>query len=795
MAEEIDWIAEQLKRPQVGAAPPPAPAGGEVDWVQVHLPQPKQQPAAQGGAQIEFPDAPTVAELPIPSALDIGFGNKAKATLGTMFASDPKAAVNIMLKNVPGTSVTNDKFGNPMIAFQGQNYYIDKPGFTARDFSRVVGSGVLAAPVAAGAGAAAGAAGLGLGGAAILQGLGAFGQSVAEDAISRGAGGENSVNPFEAKHAIAGGIGAGATLAAPALEPIATRIVQAFNSMKVPGLQGATPRLQLLDTATGAPTTTGQALFRQAGIDPTAYTREQLAQMEQAARGALSPGAQAQAVEQAATAARGAEFSVPRTGGQKTGAVDQLQFEDRVRQGGVNNQAATAEMQNFTRAQRGTFDDAVRGAREDMTGMPAGTRADAGQTLLDEFGNAKDAAYNLQRGMWDRVQPRLDLADVQGMAFLDLSKRLRNDVFQRFSINPAEHPTFTTKYTELERMFGGRQTPGMPPGSMQYNPIPFKQLDTYMRQLNESVRGLARSGSADYAATNALKQNLQGWLDDTLAQGLVLGDQRVIQEAPAARAATNNYYGLFRDARNAPTAVNSMLNLAQKNGVTGQEFANAIFGAGRIGNRQGTAAAVDHLERVFGGRDTPGFRALREAYFASVIPEGTGYQKLASTLEDALKGSGKTVTEKLFNTTERALMQRLLDEARMLQNGTTAMNKSGTAYALNRSTLGRLQSLIFGGGGGAGVGEAFGMAMGLPGVGGAAGAAAGYGAARVAEGVTTGMRTGAAINGSTRFMDKPIAELLPAAPVAARALEEPADRAFQRARKTIQKQGWKGLVP
>ena len=138
--------------------------------------------------KIQYPNYPTIAEMEIPGALDPSWKNSSwsnilAAKFGPSFTSDPEAARKILLENLPGVEAKQDVYGNLGINYQGKGYYIDKPGFNARDLSRMINpisaATMLAAVPTAGMSIPATAA-IGSG----ISGL----TSIAEDAAAKAAG-------------------------------------------------------------------------------------------------------------------------------------------------------------------------------------------------------------------------------------------------------------------------------------------------------------------------------------------------------------------------------------------------------------------------------------------------------------------------------------------------------------------------------------------------------------------------------------------------------------------------------
>jgi hypothetical protein len=187
-------------------APPPAPR--ETLWprgADVIEQTPGMKLPTVAGAppprQLEYPDAPTTGHLPLPGiALSGGkdvegndgltVGGKASTLFGTLLTDSPKARQEIYVEHLPGAEAHTDKYGNPMIRYQGKLYYTARPGeIDAMDAGRVALATAASVPAMAVAPAS-------LAGASLLSGATMGGMSLAEDYGTQLAGGKSQPIDF-----------------------------------------------------------------------------------------------------------------------------------------------------------------------------------------------------------------------------------------------------------------------------------------------------------------------------------------------------------------------------------------------------------------------------------------------------------------------------------------------------------------------------------------------------------------------------------------------------------------------
>ena len=182
--EELRAAADLIKSKKPAAAPAPF----EV----------LEHQGAVGGLE----DAPTAGNIVLPGVNPFGEkdieGNKAlpivsKLALqyGPLSTDDPKGRQEIYLKHLPGATAAKDKFGRPMIEYEGKRYYMSREGeFDLMDAGRLTAgvAGTLPLmPIAPATIPGLLAVGAGT----------AVGQSVAEDLVAKAAaGGETSSLPW-----------------------------------------------------------------------------------------------------------------------------------------------------------------------------------------------------------------------------------------------------------------------------------------------------------------------------------------------------------------------------------------------------------------------------------------------------------------------------------------------------------------------------------------------------------------------------------------------------------------------
>ena len=177
---------------------------------------------------------PTFAEFDpsqLPSQKKSDPIRNANLLFGYAFANGPQERADIIQKNIPEAEFSSDKYGNPLVMFNGEKYHIDKPtAFNLQNVANVGAQTAVGAPLAA----LAAAAPLGVAGSAALQGVAGAGTSALGDIIANVAGADQKVD--YAKAGISGLIGAGGSAltgaAAKYLSPVASELKDVPNAVK-----------------------------------------------------------------------------------------------------------------------------------------------------------------------------------------------------------------------------------------------------------------------------------------------------------------------------------------------------------------------------------------------------------------------------------------------------------------------------------------------------------------------------------------------------------------------------------
>ena len=182
-----------------------------------------------------YEDYPTFAEFDpsnLPSQKSFDPVRNAKLLFGYSFANGPQERADIIQKNIPEAEFAEDKYGNPLVSFDGKKYHIDKPTtMNWQNAGNVAAQSAVGLPIAALAAAAAPETALGL---AASQGLAGAGTSVLGD-IGANLSGANQLVDY-GKAGVQGLIGAGgsalASGASKFLHPVTDELSKIPSAVK-----------------------------------------------------------------------------------------------------------------------------------------------------------------------------------------------------------------------------------------------------------------------------------------------------------------------------------------------------------------------------------------------------------------------------------------------------------------------------------------------------------------------------------------------------------------------------------
>ena len=671
---------------------------------------------------LEFPDAPTTGHMPLPKtsgALDlppgektIPFSSSMALQFGPLLTSDPKARQEIYVKHLPGAKAVDDKYGNPMIEYQGKKYYTSRPGeFDAMDAGRAGLATAAAAPAML-------LAPESVVGASIASGAIAGGQSLSEDALTQAAGGTS-----QKVDATKAGLSA----------VVATLVPLGLGKAVLP-LAG-----KLFAFARSGTPLTDEALTK------LGFTPSQVSSLTPELRDRISTVARqtfgnSQAAGSAYRGGLSKEFNTDLTRGEISGDPGQIAKEQTlaapgaVPGSGFSRQTMTdnrgVQNQQLTAAQ-----EALRGGGQPpLNPEQAGTVLKQGATSAEAQGaNKVDQLYQTAKDPTAVVTaggaPNVPAAHVQNLGAVIRSDLATTGPGRAVLEDPSLTPNAAKALGKIDELVSSTQPPkpvtsgllgpnGQPLPSTTApsapTPLSWEQIDN-QRKLLLQYRDAAFGPNGTKTDQAAMSQIIKNFDDHFGQLNPLLKD---------ARAAHAEQMSTFKPGGSVDQDRATQSVLGQLQGPEGgTKVMNTILGGGL---KKGEAEQMmDHLvSKVLPGQPEA-LQALKDQALRRLVVDANGNplgpQKAATALGNALDGDAeKGVYAKLFSSDELARLRRFKELQDTIAKSRTPINPPGSGTII----LDYLKHAV-GGGIGAKIGATIGAHFGMPDAGMYAGATAG----------------------------------------------------------------------
>lgn len=536
------------------------------------------------------------------------------------------------------------------------------------------GKALAAQVVGGGLTASAGATGLGIKAAATPLGRGA--QIMGGGALAGGIEGYGSGEGV-GNRAINAGIGAAAgAVFAPVVGYGLSRIARFMKNKGGDALSAVFRNRNMFDPKTGAITAAGEKRLAQLGYKAKDLSREMLESFGGAAKRATAGGADDAAVARLGAADR---FGVPLTRGQATGDVAQWGSEEAFRAAARGPKAA-GTMAAFDTAQ----DRAVETAR-DAVGAKVGTtaidRTDAADAVIAGVRREAKAAHQAGKAAYDTLEAAG--AAVTPDSVRNLSSRITNGV--RMTGHTIDAATTNARAAvnyirnTLDNIQGGA--------------VPFLTLERARQELGK-LKNAAFTGSngADQTVMGALVDTYDAWLDDTVTNALMQGDDAVLKQAQQARSLWAKYRSTFLSKKGADNFVRKIVT----DDLSPDQVASWLYGAATTPGGGQTSLVARRIRDILGPDSEDWMKVKRAAWdHITRAAEGKkfGPQRVGNNISEFIGGKGKTLARELFTPDELRLMGEFRDLMKVLTPPPRSVNPSGTAYALQRGMLDVLGTL------------------------------------------------------------------------------------------------------
>ena len=616
-----------------------------------------QEPIAKGSSSdIEFPDVPSATEIE-----DVGFFESLIPNVKIMFSKDDNSKAEIIKKSFAGDSrfggVFSDKFGLPMIVWNDEPYYVNKPGLDFTDIATFTGEVIKYLPASR---YAAGAKGLK---ETIQRGITTYSATEAASIA-----GESALAPETSRNknrtftdigqevGLATGIGVAAdVLLPPAL------------SLAVKGaVKGATKTAKTAKSV--FPRFNAEKIIEKITPEPAQKSAFPLTQGQ---RGAKLPD---------------------RKQGPGSRVTEQLEIEDMMRNAPGSEKYSSEIMEGFDERQLGMI------------------RAEA-ERLQKEFGSGTlSAAESVPTAAAESVQ---NIATSGSAAIKELSSQAYNAV-KTADMPPIMKPegVLQTSKEMLDAITkGGDEGLGITARELADMPIlrreleylkriskiasnpkfkgqPLKVLHGYQKSLNRAAR-TAQAGSPEAMALNRMKGILDSSIYDGIEKGLIVGDEAILKELKNATDLYRRYINLTgkgsaKDSQE--RAANKILETLSNPSYTPVQVTRLLFGHAKFAPSQALGLAIRKLKQNLGDEGSEEIIALIKDGFLEKAFSGAGTSGITRTNIvnnfDEIFVKNRKLVEEFFSPAEIKQIRKFRQDVMPTLWAEIKLNPSGTGYAI-----------------------------------------------------------------------------------------------------------------
>lgn len=611
--------------------------------------------AATGeGAEVEFPDLPEATEIE-----DIGFFESIAPNLKIMAARDDTGKAEIIRNSFKGDprlgGVFSDKFNNPIVVWNDQPYYINKPGFSGQDIGTFIGEIAKYSPATKIVSKAKGVVN--------IAGRGAPSYGATELASKAG---ENLLAPETEK--------------SKKQEP--SRVFKDAGTATSIGVATDVVVPGVLKPA-------GRMIRR--GAQAAGETAKSILPRYTTAIQQVTPAARAvpQASKYPLTAGQREAQPPVRDPGEKV--TPQLQTEDLLRRSPMVDEGASETIRDLDKMQlteiRG---DAATIKQEIGSGLPAvsaaenpvGASAEQIQSIATKRADAlKTEAGAAYKAVGDAEFPPIFSREGIVQTTGDVINSVISGELKMTAREIASMPILKRELDFLKRL-----------GKMASNPKfkgqPLTTIHGYQKTLNRAFRQ-AEKGSPEQKALGNMKGVVDKAVFDGIEQGIVTGDQAILDQLKSATGLYRQYIGLTGkgSARNQPQKrANKLLEMMTDPDFTPEYFANALLGHAKFNPSQSMGLVIDKLKAALPENESEEVIALikdgvLEKAFSGKGKSGVTRTNIVNNFEDVFVNQ-KTIIEKLFSPEEISRIRQFKNDVLPTMWAEIKLNPSGTAYLM-----------------------------------------------------------------------------------------------------------------
>ena len=598
---------------------------------------------------IEFPNIPEATDMGGDAP---GFIEGLLPNLKIMLARDDLGKTEIMKNSFEGDErwggAFSDKFGNPMIVWNDQPYYVNKPGFSGQDFGTFVGEVIKFAPAMKFVNKAKtvlGTAGRGAGAYSTTD----LGSQALESAMTPETTKlkDQTTSDLAKDVGISTTIGVGADLVVPGVAKGVTKGVKAGANV-VSDATKMFPRFN--------PETSIKSKF------------------------ALTQGQ------------RTAELPDVKKGSIQSKVTQQLEEEDVLRNAPSTNPLASNIIKGFDESQLTAIRNEADLLRKefgsgrvdivDADDIPTAVGEEIQTSVTKTATSLKDRAgkaYEVVKGA--EFQPVMSREGVLETTNNALNSVLSKDGLGITQRELADMKILSRELDYLKRINNLAQKPN-------FKGSPLNILSGYQKSLNRAVRS-AEEGSPEQLALNRIKGEVDKAVFEGIEKGIITGDEAVLDSLKEATDLYRQYIGLTGKAGGKDSqekAANRILQMITNPNYTPKQVVTAFFGHAKFNPNQSMGLVLNKLKNVLPEEQYQEVVALAkdavlEKAFSGTGKSGVTRTNIVNNYDDVFV-KNKAITSLLFNADEIKRIKQFRDDVMPTLWADIKLNPSNSGYTI-----------------------------------------------------------------------------------------------------------------
>jgi hypothetical protein len=618
------------------------------------LPETLYKAATGEAAEVEFPDLPESTEIE-----DIGFFETIAPNLKLMAARDDASKAEIIRNSFRGDprfgGVFTDKYDNPIVVWNKEPYYINKPGFSGQDLGTFIGEIAKYSPATKYTSAGRRIPSIAIRGGVTYPATELISQ-VGEAALSPEAAKSKQRTLADAAEdsAISGATGIAADIVVPGVVKPAARALK--SGARAAGEQAKTifPRYTAaIDELTPDPVVPPQT----SKYPLTAAQRE----------------------------------AQPPVHGPEERVTPALQEEDTIRRSPATEPEASSILRGFDQKQL----DEIR-ADADALKNEFGSGSRAVQSSEDPIGAASEEIQSIASGRAGKLKAESSAAyravreaEVQPIFSREGIVQTSGDAINavvagELGITAREIAAMPILKRELDYLKRLRKMASNP----RFKGQPLTAIHGYQKTINRAFRD-ADPGSSEKTALGQIKEVIDNSVFNGIEQGIVTGDQAILDQLKSATGLYRQYIGLTGKAtgRNSQEkAANKILEMVTNTDYTPLQVSRAILGHAKFTPNQSMGLVIDKLKAALPENEAMQIVSLikdgvLEKAFSGAGKSGVTRTNIVNNFDDVFIKQ-KAIISKLFSPEEISRIRQFKKDVLPTLWADIKLNPSGSGYII-----------------------------------------------------------------------------------------------------------------